>query len=79
MRMSVNLAGPQIVRGDIVSNRFISPEETGLAADFLELEITETFVMEHVDQTVGILNDLRNLAYVLPSTISALVTRRWPP
>ena len=61
MRMSVNLAGPQIVRGDIVSTVSSVLEETGLAADFLELEITETFVMEHVDQTVGILNDLRNL------------------
>ncbi len=61
MRMSVNLAGPQIVRGDIVSTVSSVLEETELAANFLELEITETFVMEHVDQTVGILNDLRNL------------------
>jgi len=59
--LSVNLAGPQIVRGNIVATVSSVLEETGLSADYLELEITETFVMEHVDQTVSILSGLRDL------------------
>ncbi len=61
IRISVNLAGPQIMRGDIVSTVASILEETDLAGEFLELEITETFVMDHVDQTVGVLSALRDL------------------
>jgi diguanylate cyclase (GGDEF)-like protein/PAS domain S-box-containing protein len=61
MRISVNLAGPQIIRGNIVATVARALEETGIDADALELEVTETFVMDQIDHTVEILSDLRAL------------------
>ena len=61
MRVSVNLSGPQIIRGDIAKTVADVLEQTGLAAHNLELEVTETFVMDNVDKTVDVLARLRAL------------------
>ena len=61
MRVSVNLAGPQIVRGDIARTVADVLAETGLPPNRLELEVTETFVMDNVDQAVDALARLRAL------------------
>lgn len=61
IRISVNVAGPQILRGNIVSSVARVLNETAISADTLELEITETFVMDQIDQTVDILLELRAL------------------
>lgn len=61
MRMSVNLAGPQITRGNIVATVSNVLTETGLDPKYLELEVTETFVMDHATQAVNILAQLREL------------------
>jgi diguanylate cyclase (GGDEF)-like protein/PAS domain S-box-containing protein len=65
IRVSVNLAGPQIMRGNIVQTVSDALETTGLDAEFLELEVTETFVMDHVEQSVGTLARLRELGVQL--------------
>ncbi|WP_125931854.1 EAL domain-containing protein [Thiosocius teredinicola] len=61
MRISVNVAGPQITRGDIVATVSDVLQQTGLDPKYLELEVTETFVMDHVAQSVGVLSHLRDL------------------
>ena len=61
MRVSVNLSGPQIIRGDTVGTVAEILEQTGLPARNLELEVTETFVMDNVDRTVDVLTRLRSL------------------
>lgn len=61
VRISVNIAGPQIMRGDIVNTVDSILQQTGLPAELLELEVTETFVMEHVAETIKILSSLREL------------------
>jgi diguanylate cyclase (GGDEF)-like protein/PAS domain S-box-containing protein len=61
IRLSVNLAGPQIMRGNIVVAVDEVLRDTGIDPQLLELEVTETFVMDHVEQVVSILSGLRDL------------------
>jgi diguanylate cyclase (GGDEF)-like protein/PAS domain S-box-containing protein len=61
MRMSVNLSGPQITRGDIAQTVADVLEQTGLPARHLELEVTETFVMDNADNAFDVLQRLRQL------------------
>ncbi len=61
MRLSVNLAGPQITRGNIVDTVSRVLIDTGMDAEMLELEVTETFVMDHATQAVATLSALRRL------------------
>ncbi len=61
IRLSVNLAGPQITRGNIVDTVSRVLLDTGMDAEMLELEVTETFIMDHVVQTVDTLSALRRL------------------
>ena len=61
IRVSVNIAGPQITRGNIVETVARVLDETGLEAAALELEVTETFVMDRIDQAVDVLSRLRQL------------------
>jgi diguanylate cyclase (GGDEF)-like protein/PAS domain S-box-containing protein len=65
LRMTVNVAGQQIIQGSIVESTQTTLEETGLSPDGLELEITESFVMEHPEQGVATLNALRDLGVSL--------------
>jgi diguanylate cyclase (GGDEF)-like protein/PAS domain S-box-containing protein len=51
--VSVNVDGQQIVRGDFVETVENVLEETGLPADCLELEITETFLLENAERGMG--------------------------
>lgn len=59
--VSVNLAGPQILRGNIVRSVAEVLRETQLPAHHLELEITETFVMDNSSATHAALAGLRDL------------------
>jgi diguanylate cyclase (GGDEF)-like protein/PAS domain S-box-containing protein len=61
LRVSVNVAGPQLMRADILATVQAALDESGLAPQALELELTETFVMEHVAQTFETLSALRAL------------------
>jgi diguanylate cyclase (GGDEF)-like protein/PAS domain S-box-containing protein len=61
LRVSVNIAGPQLIRTDIVATVQAALDDSGLAPQALELELTETFIMEHVTQTFETLGALRAL------------------
>ncbi|MCB1722273.1 MAG: EAL domain-containing protein [Chromatiaceae bacterium] len=58
-RVSVNVAGPQITRSDIASTVDEVLAQTGLQPVFLELEVTETFVMDNEAKTIDTLAQLR--------------------
>lgn len=64
-RMTVNVAGYQILQGSIVESTRSVLAETGLASEYLELEITEGFVMDHSERGVLILEELRKLGVSL--------------
>jgi diguanylate cyclase (GGDEF)-like protein/PAS domain S-box-containing protein len=51
--VAVNVDGQQIVRGDFVETVGNVLAETGLPADRLELEITESFLLENAERGMG--------------------------
>ena len=63
--MSVNLSARQFQGSDIVADVAAILEETGLAPACLELEITETAVMEDAEATIVILENLKKLGVKL--------------
>ena len=65
LKMSVNLSARQFQGSDIVQIVADILEETELPAFCLELEITETAVMEDADETILILERLRELGVKL--------------
>ncbi|MCW8908646.1 MAG: EAL domain-containing protein [Sedimenticola sp.] len=64
-RVAVNVSGHQIERGDIVERVRRVLEETRLPAERLELEITESFIMQHTEQAIRTLAELRKLGVSL--------------
>ncbi|HEX3032039.1 MAG TPA: EAL domain-containing protein, partial [Bacillota bacterium] len=58
VRVTVNLSGKQFQKGDLVENVRRVLEETGLEAQWLELEITETVAMQNMDYTIKTLQQL---------------------
>jgi len=59
IKMSVNLSAHQFRKGDIAEIVDRVLENTGLAARMLELELTESLIMEDLDKNIEILRDLR--------------------
>jgi len=61
LNAAVNISGQQFRQGDFV--RMVSEvlEKSGLPPQMLELEITESVVMDAADSAVGVLHELRQL------------------
>ncbi len=60
IKMSVNLSGKQVGRSDLINFVIKTVEETGIAPEVLNLEITESAVMQNHAQAVQILEALQN-------------------
>lgn len=65
LRLAVNVAGPQIVDGDIAATTQRVLDSTRFPVEQLELEITESFVMSHVTEGVEVLNHFKELGVTL--------------
>ncbi|WP_026600367.1 putative bifunctional diguanylate cyclase/phosphodiesterase [Methylomonas sp. 11b] len=61
LRLAVNLSPHQFRHGDIVTHMTAILNETGFPAECLELELTETALMERESEAVHILGQLRTL------------------
>jgi predicted signal transduction protein with EAL and GGDEF domain len=61
IKVAVNLSPVQFKNGGLVSEVIAALDESGLAADRLELEITETVLLQDTDATVATLNKLRDI------------------
>jgi len=63
--MSVNLSARQLADDDLIT--FISSvlKETGLSPNNLELELTESMIMEDTDKTLTILHNIKSLGIKL--------------
>ena len=59
MRIAVNLSARQFYQQDLVDSIVQILGETGLAPHLLELELTESMMMNDVEQAVGILRSLK--------------------
>lgn len=61
IRISVNLSARQFEQPNLVEVVSQILEETGLKASYLELEVTESFLMADIERSVKILKQLREL------------------
>ncbi|MGH8807891.1 MAG: putative bifunctional diguanylate cyclase/phosphodiesterase, partial [Noviherbaspirillum sp.] len=59
MRVAVNLSARQFYQHDLVASIKAILEETGLAPHLLELELTESMMMNDVEHAASILHDLK--------------------
>ncbi len=64
-QVSVNVSGPEVSRGDLVRRVAAALETSGLSPEYLELEITETFIMQYSEDVVDQLQSLRELGVTL--------------
>ena len=64
-RVSVNVAGKQLQRGDLLAVVRGALEDSGLPPERLELEITESFVMKEAERAIGLLRAIRALGVKL--------------
>ena len=65
IRVAVNLSARQIASSHLVEVVASALRESGLAADMLELEITEGFLMQHPEAARETLRELKNLGVTL--------------
>lgn len=61
MRMAVNVSAQQFYRGDIVGAVKLALKESGLASEWLELELTESLTLDDSDTTLRIMEQLKKL------------------
>lgn len=59
--VAVNLSARQFMSKDLLSSIREALEESGMSPEYLELEITESMVMHHVDQAVALLYEIKQL------------------
>ncbi|MES9960466.1 MAG: PAS domain S-box protein [Sedimenticola sp.] len=60
-RLAVNIAGPQMERGNIVETVQRILAEVGMPASLLELEITESFIMGNAEEALQTVQSLKDL------------------
>jgi EAL domain-containing protein (putative c-di-GMP-specific phosphodiesterase class I) len=63
--VSVNLSSKQFLQADLIGQISSALESTGLNSKNLKLEITESMVMENVENAVAMLNQVRSLGVEL--------------
>ncbi len=65
LRMSVNISARQLQQKDFVSRVAAILDATGLAASMLDLELTESMLMENMQENIAVLQSLRQLGLVI--------------
>lgn len=65
VRVAVNISGIQIMRGGFVETVQKALESSRLPPSLLELEVTESYVMNHIEGVVGLLEQIRALGVTL--------------
>ncbi|WP_420473378.1 EAL domain-containing protein [Noviherbaspirillum sp. ST9] len=65
LRMGVNLSALQFRLAELVSIVRGALDDAGLAPEFLELELTESLILENVEQTIQAMHELKQLGVSL--------------
>jgi diguanylate cyclase (GGDEF)-like protein len=65
LRVSVNISGRQIAEGSLVASVARVLEESGLAPHRLQLELTETVLMDNIEDHVALMCELKELGVSL--------------
>jgi diguanylate cyclase (GGDEF)-like protein len=61
IHMAVNICARQFQDQDVIETVVRTLDETGLAAEYLELELTESSIMKNEDLAAGVLNRLKSM------------------
>jgi diguanylate cyclase (GGDEF)-like protein len=59
VHVAVNVAGRQFIEGDLEADVIAALERNHIPADLLELELTESSLMENTERTIGTLRNLK--------------------
>ena len=59
LRVSVNVSSVQFKQGDFVERIELALKETGLAAEYLEVELTESCLMDDVTKNIDVLHGIK--------------------
>lgn len=65
VRVAVNLSAQQFYRGDIVAAVRDALDESSLAPEWLELELTESLTLDDTDATLRIMSELKELGVAI--------------
>lgn len=61
IRVAVNLSGLQFIQKDLQSKVEATLKKTGLSPEHLELEITESIIMQNIEQTIATLQSFKDM------------------
>lgn len=61
LKISINISGKRIVSAGLIREIRELLQETGLKAEEIQLEVTETAVMKNMDASIKILNEIKNM------------------
>ena len=59
LRVSVNVSGVQFKQGDFIERIDLALKDSGLAAKYLEVELTESCLMDDVTKNIDLLNEIK--------------------
>ena len=65
VRLSVNLSARQFIQRDLIASIREVLEETGLSAEYLELELTESLIMHNAELFISTLREIREIGIEL--------------
>jgi len=61
LQVAVNVSGQQIIQGDLIGDISLALKDSGIEARWLELELTESSLMDNTAHTIASLQRLRTL------------------
>jgi len=61
MRFAVNISGSHFKLGDLKQSIYLALQDSSLDASYLEIELTEDIMIEHVERNNHVLNELSDL------------------
>lgn len=61
LRVSVNVSGIQFKQGDFIERLELAIKETGLDSKYLEVELTESCLMDEVTKNIDILHEIKKM------------------
>ena len=65
LRVSVNVSSVQFQQGDFIERIELALKETGLNADYLEVELTESCLMDDVTKNINILYEIKKMGVAI--------------
>ena len=78
MQIAVNISARQFHDQDLAETVIRILDETGLPPNYLELELTESSIMQNAEFAAGMLNRLKSRGSISQLTTSAPGSRRLP-